>query len=75
MKDLGTYHIATIAQLSELPSSIAVNLGRLPPFLEYPFKNTAPGMTVRTPMYGETISIAYDVAQHLIVMHKLGGYE
>jgi len=65
------YHIAKINQLSEVPSSIVHRLSFVLPALSVKLKECKPGDLIDLHMWGQPMTMTYEVCQYLVVTYAL----
>jgi hypothetical protein len=65
------FHILTVGQLDDLPSSVVYQLSRVMGVLHIAVNLRRPGETIDCRMWGQPVSMTYEVARHLAVLHKL----
>ena len=70
-ENLGLYHIATVGQLNELPSQVAHTLSVVKSVISLKVAWYQPGDTINYNMWGQPVSMTYEVARHLAVLHEL----
>lgn len=72
---LGTYHIPSVENIHDLPSSIQFQMSRTGRDLKRQLAARKPGDTLRTQLFGEYITMPYEVAQHIVAVYNLEGGE
>lgn len=69
--DVGPYHIATVEQLAELPSSIQYSLKYVTNVLHFKLSKHRPGDTVDCKLWGQKLTMTYDVLLYIVVTSTL----
>jgi hypothetical protein len=70
-ENLGHYHIATVGQLNELPSQVVHMLSMVKNVVRIKVEAHKPGDTVDCNMWGQPVTMTYEVARHLATLHAL----